>query len=117
MSSFARGQNSEPGGDAFRHVWFKEWGFSDTGKPEDAASYIEGVLAAIADREADKPRAYIEAIGGADGQQEFVFQWLQSAGLTEGSGRHSALSERGQLVLSLLKSGSYYDVFCGDDLG
>jgi hypothetical protein len=88
-------------------MWFDEWGFSSAGAPEDAAAYLEGVLRTIAETETGGPSSYLEAIGGIDGQQEFVFQWLTSVGLvhSEGCPRGGHLTDCGYQVLTLMGRG------------
>lgn len=94
---------------SFRSIWFEEWGFCDSGKPEDAAAYLEGVLRAVAGPRS--PTDYLENIGGIDGQQEFMFQWLRSVGLVERSGRDVRLTTKGHNVLVLFEAGTFYREF------
>jgi hypothetical protein len=60
-----------------------------------------------------KPCRYIANIGGLDGQQEFVFQWLRSVGLIECDGppRHARLNDKGRSVLALLEGEAFYAMF------
>lgn len=92
--------------DEFRALWLEEWGFSDVGMPENAALYLEGVLAAI-----DSRGNYLEWIGQIDGQQEFMFQWLSAMGLVvrDNSRRGGRLTDKGQRVLAALDAGVHYD--------
>ena len=97
--------------DDFKKIWFEEWGFSERGKPEDAASYLEGILRIISDNPID-PRNYIESIGGIDGQQEFIFHWLFSTKLIDsGHIRSAKLTGHGISVLNALEKGVYYSAF------
>lgn len=100
--------------DEFRNLWTRSWGFSEDGKPEDAASYIEGVLRAIKGSPTGPASSFNSAIGHNDGQQEFVFNWLRFAGLAArqgGSGGLWMLTPRGDEILTALESGIYYEAF------
>lgn len=95
--------------DEFRSLWFDDWGFDASDRPEDAVSYLSGALRTI-----DSPRSdrdYIENIGAIDGQQKFVFQWLRRVGLVELDKSGYRLSKRGYEVLRLLDTDSYYEAF------
>ena len=92
----------------FRSLWFDEWGFDESGSPEDAGDYLEGVLSVIRD-DGD----YIAFIGAIEGQQQFISQWLISKNLayrTE-KRRTLALTGDGTRLLAALEASLHYDLF------
>ena len=94
----------------FAAFWFDECRFCSIGKPEDAASYLEAVLRAVAFPSKD-PDHYIRVIGGVDGLREFIFQWLRASGLIENLDGAACLSAKGHRVLALLEAGCHYPLF------
>lgn len=90
----------------FRRLWFDEWHFSLSGKPEDACLYLWGVLRQIKDGPSISNT--LETIGGIEGLQQFVFAWLWSVDLIDCERK---LTQKGELVLLSLDEDVYLDVF------
>lgn len=87
-------------------------GFPTSGNPEDAAVYLHEVLLAFDASERD----LIGAIGGQDGQQEFVIACLVSMGLLvpRSDIESEKLTDLGRRILAALEEGIATQVFVTD---
>jgi hypothetical protein len=90
----------------YEKLWCGEWNFTRRGSPEDAASYLEEVLAAI------KNKTDLTNLWPADGLQDFMFQWLHSVGLvTSELSDEATLTEKGERLLHALDARVHYPLF------
>jgi hypothetical protein len=90
-----------------KELWFKEWHFDGFGRPEDAALFVDEVLAAVRDHAGSGAHTALNDIVSSSGFADFIFQWLRSVGLADGY----ALTSKGKKVLQMLDDEAFYPLF------
>jgi hypothetical protein len=87
----------------FKHLWFDEWRFDKTGRPDDAASFLLDLLMVVAEGQIE---GCVPEFGTCSGQPDFMWQWLRSSGLVDGM----QLTMKGRRTLRSLENGAHYEL-------